>query len=109
MDTNIEFGLETVDEKAKRELQGLNLSFLNKPIDRLAELEKVVLDKLVAKGYVIGSGDWGFKVELNSTYKQKSLNVLLKDTNGIRPIFTTTKETLEEMYDEASIFFLTQF
>lgn len=103
------FGLETVDEKAKREWQELNQSLLSKPIDRLAEVEKIILDKLIGKGYVIGSGDWGFKVELNSTYKEKSLNVLLKDKDGIRPIFTTTKETLEEMYDEASIFFLTQF
>jgi hypothetical protein len=103
------FGLEKVDEKAKRKWQELNQSLLSKPIDRLAEVEKIILDKLVEKGYVIGSGDWGFKVELNSTYKEKSLNVLLKDKDGIRPIFTTTKETLEEMYDEASIFFLTQF
>jgi hypothetical protein len=102
-------GLETVDERAKRECQELNQLLLSKPIDRLAELEKIILDKLVGKGYLIGSGNWGFKVELNSTYKEKSLNVLLKDKDGIRPIFTTTKETLEEMYDEASIFFLTQF
>ena len=100
------FELETVDERAKRECQ--ELSF-NKSIDKLAELEKLILDKLIKKGYIIGSGDWGFKVEINSTWKQKSLNVLLKDKNGIRPVFTTTKENLEQMYDEANFFFLTKF
>lgn len=71
----------------------------------LAEVEKIILNKLVEKGYVIGSGNWGFKVEINSTWKQKSLNVLLKNQDGIKPIFTTTKENVEQMYDEAIIFF----
>jgi hypothetical protein len=77
--------------------------------DGLKELEKIILDKLVEKGYVIGSGDWGFKVEINSTWKEKLLNVLLKNQDGIRPIFTTTKENVEQMYDEAIIFFQNEF
>ncbi|QDF28961.1 hypothetical protein [Halarcobacter anaerophilus] len=108
IDKEVSMELETVDERAKRECQELGNLF-NKSVDRLAELEKLVLDKLVEQGYIIGSGDWGFKVEINSTWKQKSLNVLLKDKEGIRPIFTITKEKLEQMYDEAEMFFHSDF
>lgn len=101
--------LETVDERAKRECQEVANSFLIKPIDRLAEIEKIILDKLIEKGYIVGSGDWGFKIEINSIFKSKSLNVLLQDKDGIRPVFSITKEKLEEVYDEAGLFFVTKF
>jgi len=102
--TQEEINVDLFDEvkKLKKELK-------LKSKDGLAEVEKTILDKLVEKGYAIGSGDWGFKVEINSTWKQKSLNVLLKNQDGIKPIFTTTKETVEQMYDETIMFFQNEF
>lgn len=73
--------------------------------DRLAELEKVILDCYLAQGYQIGVGDWGFKVEINSRYKHKSLNVLFGDEEGCRPAFTTTAIISSEMFDKAIEFF----
>lgn len=73
--------------------------------DKLAELEKVILDCYLAQGYQIGVGDWGFKVEINSRHKHKSLNVLFGDEEGCRIVFTKTAIISSEMFDKAIEFF----
>ena len=100
--------------KALKKQEEINVDLLNeaerpKSKDGLKEVEKIILDRLVEKGYVVGNDDWGFKVEINTTWKQKSLNVLLRNQDGIKPIFTTTKEDVEQMYDEAIMFFQNEF
>lgn len=73
--------------------------------DRLAELEKVILDYYLAKGYKVGVGEWGFKVEINSRHKYKGLNVLFGDEEGCRPAFITTATISSDMWDKAIEFF----
>ena len=69
--------------------------------DRLAELEKVILDYYLAKGYQVGVGDWTFKVEINSRFSSKSLSVLFGDECGWYPAFITSAIKTKEMYDKA--------
>ena len=73
--------------------------------DKLAELEKVILDYYLDKGYQLNIGEWGFKVEINSRHKYKSLNVLFGDEEGCRPAFTTTAIISSDMWDKAIKFF----
>ena len=79
--------------------------------DKLAKLEADILKYYLNEGYKLAKDQidireqWMFKVEINSTCKSKSLNVLLKDTLGIRPVFSTSNETTKEMFDKAIDFF----
>lgn len=72
--------------------------------DRLAELEKVILDYYLAKGYQIGVGGWAFNVIVRSWHKNKSLFVYFRkagwDTESI--CFSSGKQkTTKEMFDKA--------
>jgi len=73
--------------------------------EELALLEELILNKFVASGYIVGVGDWGFKVEIDSQYKNKNLSVIFRDEKGIRPIFTSFSENIEGMYSGAFKFF----
>lgn len=73
--------------------------------DRLAELEKVILDYYLAKGYRVGVGDWTFKVEINSRFRSKSLSVLFGDECGWYPAFTTSAIKTKEIFDKAFEYF----
>ena len=73
--------------------------------DKLAELEKLILDYYLAKGYKVGVGDWGFEVDIYSRHKFKNLTVLFSDQLGTRPAFTTTTRISSDMWDKAIDFF----
>ena len=44
--------------------------------DKLAELEKVILDYYLAKGYGLGVGGWTFKVNISTLYKTKDIQIM---------------------------------
>ncbi|MDN5061336.1 hypothetical protein O8C86_05705 [Aliarcobacter butzleri] len=71
--------------------------------DRLAELEKVILDYYLAKGYQVGIGGWAFNVLVRSWHKNKSLLVYFReptwDKGSLK--FSTKQETTKEMFDKA--------
>lgn len=72
--------------------------------DRLAELEKVILDYYLAKGYQVGVGEWGFIVNLNSFYKTKNLSVQFYDREKFLHHVVVNfldKPTTKEMFDKA--------
>ena len=73
--------------------------------DRLAELEKVILDYYLAKGYEVGVGNWGFIVEIKSLHKQKYLKV--SEKNGIL-VYQGYKDTTKDMFDKAIEYFSTR-
>lgn len=77
--------------------------------DRLAELEKTILDYYLKQGYQIGIGEWGFKVYTTSGYKSKEIRVMFstRDSESVK-IYTAYKETektTKEMFDKALKFF----
>ena len=80
-------------------------------MDRLAELEKVILDYHLDKGYQVGVGHWGFEVTVESKYKEKKLVVIFWDDSYNNKIKAThiysdvICETTQEMFDEAIKFF----
>ena len=94
---------EELDEAAK-ELEKL---VKENSEDRLAELEKVILDYYLAKGYQVGVGGWAFNVEIDSDYKSKNLIVyfLKGDGYGYCNIFEVRAKTTKEMFDKAFKYF----
>jgi hypothetical protein len=73
--------------------------------DRLAELEKVILDYYLAKGYQVGK--YAFNVEINSDYKSKKLAVWFHGNDDLpySNIFTVIKTNTNEMFDKAFEYF----
>lgn len=78
--------------------------------DRLAELEKVILDYYLAKGYEIGVGGWAFNVEIESDYKSKSLLIYFRENihEHYLQVFRVEVETTKEMFDRAIEYFSTR-
>ena len=71
--------------------------------DRLAELEKVILDYYLAKGYKVGIGGWAFNVEIESNYKSKQLLIYFRESmhEHYTQVFIEEVETTKEMFDKA--------
>ena len=96
------YNLEDI-KKAIKELEELETK------DRLAELEKVILDYYLAKGYQVGVGGWGFSVQINSDYKDKNIEVFFSDKQNNEKEFdsvvTIMEETTKKMFDKAFEYF----
>lgn len=79
--------------------------------DRLAELEKVVMDYYLDKGYRIGVGCWDFKIQIITKYKSKLLIVFFSDYN-LRDIddavYILNDNNTKEMWDKAIEHFSTR-
>ena len=77
--------------------------------DRLAELEKVILDYYLAKGYQVGVGGWGFSVQINSDCKDKNIEVFFSDKQNnemeFDSVVTIMEETTKKMLDKAFEYF----
>lgn len=75
--------------------------------DRLAELEKVILDYYLDKGYQIGVGSWRFKVNISTYFKDKEIEVMFKPNYSVNheTVFRISKDTTKEMFDKAIEYF----
>ena len=75
--------------------------------DKLAELEKVILDYYLAKGYQVGVGGWKFKVNISTYFKDKEIQVMFKPNYSVNyeNVFRISKETTKEMFDKAIEYF----
>ena len=75
--------------------------------DRLAELEKVILDYYLDKGYEIGVGGWAFNVEIESNYKSKQLLIYFRESmhEHYSQVFKAEVEVTKEMFDKAIEYF----
>lgn len=71
--------------------------------DRLAELEKVILDYLTKEGFKIDDISCKFEIYLETQYKLKQIQVNFKRGVGFHSsnIFQTKAETTKEMFDKA--------
>lgn len=74
-------------------------------MDKLAELEKVILDYYLNKGYKIGSGDWSFKVEISSKWKNKQIAVFFWDKDTVSTPYFSISATTGDMFGKAIEFF----
>lgn len=69
--------------------------------DRLAELEKVILDYYLDKGYQVGVGEWYFRVDIMSHYKQKGIYIYFYDNDDNESAYRFFSKTTNEMWDKA--------
>ena len=78
--------------------------------DKLAELEKVILDYYLAKGYEVGVSGWAFNVEIESNYKSKQLLIYFRESmyEHYSQVFIVEVETTKEMFDKAIEYFSTR-
>lgn len=70
-------------------------------MDKLAELEKVILDYYLEKGYKVGKGLWSFKVDVVSNWKSKLIEIVFKDNNIRTTVYMEVFENTEEMWNKA--------
>ena len=70
-------------------------------MDNLEELEKLILEYNLIKGYELGIGSWGFKVYIESYYKNKTLIVSFFDGKEVSLLYKTNKYTVTSMFEEA--------
>ena len=71
--------------------------------DRLAELEKAILDYYLSIGYKVGEGSWTFMINISTLYKFKEIQIkFCKDIiSDFETVFRTHSETTEEILDKA--------
>ena len=71
--------------------------------DRLAELEKAILDYYLSIGYKVGEGGWTFMINISTLYKFKEIQIkFCKDIiSDFEIVFRTHSETTEEILDKA--------
>ena len=84
-------------EEAIKELEELETK------DRLAELEKVILDYYLVKGYKVNIGGWGFKVNISTYHKQKEIQIMFRKNrkSNYETVFRIWQKTIKEMFDQA--------
>ncbi|KLE01204.1 hypothetical protein [Aliarcobacter butzleri] len=87
--------------EAMQELEALETK------DRLAELEKVILDYYLVKGYQVGVGGWGFKVNISTYHKQKEIQIMFRKNrkSNYETVFRIWQKTTKEMFDKAFDYF----
>ena len=71
--------------------------------DRLAELEKVILDYYLAEGYRVGAGGWHFVINISTSYKRKEIQIMFRqdESSNSETVFRTYKQSTKEMFDAA--------
>ena len=75
--------------------------------DRLAELEKVILDYYLAKGYQVGVGGWHFIINISTSYKRKEIQIMFRqdESSNLETVFRTYKQSTKEIFDAAFEYF----
>ena len=71
--------------------------------DRLAELEKVILDYYLAEGYRVGVGGWHFVINISTSYKRKEIQIMFRqdESSNSETVFRTYKQSTKEMFNQA--------
>ena len=75
--------------------------------DRLAELEKAILDYYLAEGYQVGVGGWQFIINISTSYKRKEIQIMFRQDicSSWETVFRIDKQSTKEMLDAAFKYF----
>ena len=75
--------------------------------DKLAELEKAILDYYLVKGYGVGIGGCEFKVNISTYSKDKEIQIMFRKDRSFNyeTVFRKWEETTKEMFDKAFEYF----
>ena len=94
------YNLEDI-KKAIKELEELETK------DRLAELEKVILDYYLAKGYKVDLFGSKFQVNISTFQNQKEIQIMFKQDicSNWETVFRIDKQSTKEMFDAAFEYF----
>ena len=94
---------EELDEAAKE----LEKIFKENSEDRLAELEKVILDYYIKKGYKFGTFDSLFQVNISTFQNQKDIQIMFKKDfhSNYETVYRASQHTTKEMFDVAFKYF----
>ena len=78
--------------------------------DRLAELEKAILNYYLAKGYKVNIGGSRFQINISTYHKQKEIQIMfMKDFHSnYETVFRLSQKTTKEMFDAAFEYFSTK-
>ena len=90
---------EELDEAAKE----LEKIFKENSEDRLAELEKVILDYYMSKGYIFDLFGSRFQINISTFQNQKEIQILIKKdfNSNYETVFRVFHNTTKEMFDAA--------
>ena len=90
---------EELDEAAKE----LEKIFKENSDDRLAELEKVILDYYISKGYIFDLFGSRFQINISTFQYQKEIQILIKKdfNSNYETVFRVIHNTTKEMFDAA--------
>ena len=90
---------EELDEAAKE----LEKTFKENSDDRLAELEKAILDYYLAKGYVFDLFGSRFQINISTFQYQKEIQILIKKdfNSNYETVFRVNHNTTKKMFDAA--------
>ena len=71
--------------------------------DRLAELEKVILDYYLAEGYVFDLFGSRFQINISTFQNQKEIQIMIKKdfNSNYETVFRVINNTTKEMFDAA--------
>ena len=71
--------------------------------DRLAELEKVILDYYLAEGYIFDLFGSRFQINISTFQNQKEIQILIKKdfNSNYETVFRIIHNTTKEMFDAA--------
>lgn len=71
--------------------------------DKLAELEKVILDYYLEKGYQLNVGGWSFKVNISTLHKTKDIQIMFRQDicSNWETIFRIDAKNTKQMFDKA--------
>ena len=71
--------------------------------DRLAELEKAILDYYLAKGYIFDLFGSRFQINISTFQNQKEIQILIKKdfNSNYETVFRVIHNTTKEMFDAA--------
>ena len=88
-------------EEAIKEIEELETK------DRLAELEKVILDYYLAEGYVFNLFGSRFQINISTFQNQKEIQILIKKdfNSNYETVFRIIHNTTKEMFDAAFEYF----
>ena len=78
--------------------------------DRLAELEKVVLDYYIAEGYIFDLFGSRFQINISTFQNQKEIQIMIKKdfNSNYETVFRVFHNTTKEMFDKAFEYFSTK-
>ena len=93
--------------EAIKELEELEKLVKENSEDRLAELEKVILDYYMSKGYIFDLFGSRFQINISTFQYQKEIQIMIKKdfNSNYETVFRVIHNTTKEMFDAAFEYF----